>query len=249
MTSAPRLPPELLQNCRVLPSRYDLLAFLPKHKVIAEIGVAFGDFSENLVRDCEPSLFVAIDTFILHTLAELWGKSPQETFGDQTHLQFYRSRFAELIEQNKVKVLEGDSSVQIGMLEDNSVDIFYVDGDHSYDGVLRDLTAIKTKIRQGGMIIMNDYIMTDRSHPYGVVQATNEFMISENWEMLFFCLEPLMFCDVVLVQAAGGMSEPDRMRRLAAENVFLRQSLESMRESTSWKLTAPVRGLKRLFRT
>jgi hypothetical protein len=244
---AGKLPSELLKNCRVLPSRYDLLSYLPKQKVIAEIGVAFGDFSENLIRYCEPSLFLAIDTFILHTLVELWGKSPRETFGDLTHLQFFQNRFSALIEQQALRVLEGDSSSRIEMLDDHSVDIFYVDGDHSYDGVWRDLTAITKKIRRGGLIIMNDYIMRDQYHPYGVVQATNEFMTRENWEMLYFCLEPNMFCDVVLAQAAEGLAEPDRMARLEAETLFLRQSLESMRHSTSWKLTAPVRGLKRLF--
>jgi len=246
--SAPRLPPELLQNCRVLPSRYDLLAFIPKHKVIAEVGVAFGDFSENLLRSCEPSVFLAIDTFILHTLAELWGKSPKETFGDRTHLQYYLSRFAELIEQNKLQVLEGDSSARIDMLEDNSVDIFYVDGDHSYEGVQRDLTAITRKIAHGGLIIMNDYIMHDQHNPYGVVQATNEFMIRENWEMLFFCLEPFMFCDVVLAKASGGRPEAvDHISRLEAENVFLQQSIKTIHQSTSWKLTAPLRKLRLMF--
>jgi hypothetical protein len=45
---------------------------------------------------------------------------------------------------------------------------------------------------------MNDYIMRDLGGEYGVIHATNEFMIAENWEMIYFALEQNMFCDVVL---------------------------------------------------
>jgi hypothetical protein len=92
----------------------------------------------------------------------------------------------------------GDSAEQIATLDDQSVDIFYVDADHSYAGATRDLAAIKPKIRADGLIIMNDYIMRDLGGEYGVIHATNEFMIAENWEMIYFALEQNMFCDVVL---------------------------------------------------
>ena len=47
---------------------------------------------------------------------------------------------------------------------------------------------------------MNDYIMYDHftKEEYGVVQATNEFMLANNFEMLYFALHPEMFCDVLI---------------------------------------------------
>ncbi len=47
---------------------------------------------------------------------------------------------------------------------------------------------------------MNDYIIEDwlTRERYGVVQTTNEFIIRERWEMVYFALHNGMFCDVVL---------------------------------------------------
>jgi len=47
---------------------------------------------------------------------------------------------------------------------------------------------------------MNDYIMYDHftKEEYGVVPATNEFMMEHNFEMLYFALHPEMFCDVLI---------------------------------------------------
>ena len=47
---------------------------------------------------------------------------------------------------------------------------------------------------------MNDYIMFDHKSKtdYGVVQATNEFMIENNYEMLFFAFHPQLFCDIAI---------------------------------------------------
>ena len=67
-----------------------------------------------------------------------------------------------------------------------------------------ELALIQQKIRPEGWIILNDYLMTDwiGGETYGVVQATNEFMIAQGWEMLYFALHTAMYCDVVLRRVA-----------------------------------------------
>ena len=53
-------------------------------------------------------------------------------------------------------------------------------------------------------IILNDYIMNDAggsNAPCGVIQAANEFMIAENWEMIYLAFHVYMFCGVVLRRA------------------------------------------------
>jgi hypothetical protein len=91
---AARLPNELLENARLLSDRYALLPLLPKGKVIAEIGVAMGDFSQNLIDICQPSRFIAIDLFDIHTHPTFWGRKPAELLDNLTHVDFYRRRFA-----------------------------------------------------------------------------------------------------------------------------------------------------------
>ena len=200
-----RLPERLLANCRVLSDRMSILPLLPKGRVIAEVGVAFGDFSQEMIGICQPGRFIGIDSFTLHELPAVWGKPRQETFGELTHEQYYRRRFAEPIRRGVMEVLAGDSCDALARLPDRSVDIFYVDADHSYESVRGELSIIKHKIRPDGLIILNDYIMNEAEfshHPYGVIQATNEFMIAEDWEMIYFAFQFYMYCDVVLRKAA-----------------------------------------------
>ena len=192
------LPPHLLARARVLPGRLSVLPLLPKRGVVVEVGVALGDFSEHLIRECDASQFIAIGNFQLHTLPLFWGHPRSHWFGELTHGEHYRQRFDAMIRAGRVSVIEQDSAVALEGLADGSVDILYLDADHRYEWVARELSVIKRKMRPDGTLILNDYVLYDSTGPYGVVPAANEFMIAENWEMIYFALEPSMYCDVVL---------------------------------------------------
>jgi len=239
-----RLPPELLRHCRVLPSRYSLHEHIPKRQVIAEIGVAVGGFSQYLIQRCEPAQFIAIDRFDLHQLDSFWGKPPQDWFGQKSHLEFYTEKFGPLIKTGVMSILHGDSSAQVECLADQSVDVFYVDGDHTYDGVWRDLKAILPKIKPTGMLIMNDYTSQDGTNSYGVVKATHEFMVQHGYEMTMLCLEPLMYCDVVL-QKVGQVSSA---QQTGAREILLLNEIAQLRSSTSWRVTRPMRALASILK-
>jgi hypothetical protein len=245
-----RLPSHLVAGATVLPSRYDFLPLLPKNGVFVEVGVATGDFSETIIAACEPSVFMAIDEFKLHELGELFGKPTADIFGSETHGSAYRKRFANQIAVRRMLVLEGDSSACLERLDDAVADVIYIDADHRYEYVKRDLEAAKRKVKPDGWIIVNDYTMIESLHarvPYGVVNATNEFMIKYNWGMQYFALEQRMFCDVVLRPASRLPPVQTQLAALAAENQALHQAIAILRGSTSWRVTAPVRAIGKLF--
>jgi hypothetical protein len=246
-TPAPHIPQKLLENCRILEGRDALLHFLPKQQTVVEIGVGLGDFSWKLLEYCKPRRFIAIDHFKLHDLPEFWGKPPSEWFGNKTHLQFFKDKFSSAIETDQLSILEGDSPEQIKTLDDKSVDVFYVDGDHTYAGVCRDLTQIKDKISDNGIIILNDYIMRDDNGPYGVVQATNEFMISNDWEMIFFCLQTSMYCDVAIRKRQMDKTFKSSVE-LQLENKRLLEDINVIKNSTSWRMSSVIRLLGSIFR-
>lgn len=194
------LPDHLLKNARVLSYREAMIPFLPKDITFCEVGVALGDFSEQVIAGGDIKHFIALDLFTLHEYPEMWGGRIGEALAGRQHAAYFRDRFATQIEQNRLSLLEGNSTDMLATLPDASVDVFYVDAHHSYDAVMAELAIIKNKVAPSGWIILNDYIMHDymTDTRYGVVQATNDFMIDEGWEMLFFCLQSGMYCDVAI---------------------------------------------------
>jgi len=257
LTPAQTLPADLLANARLLPDRLAILPLIPKRSVIAEVGVALGDFSQRLLRVCDPELLIAIDLFDLHAKPGLWGRSTAELFGRGSHADHYRRRFVEPVREGRLRVLQGDSATVLDALEDASLDVAYLDADHGYEAIQRDLQAVQPKVRQAGWIIINDYIMNDAegsNAPYGVVQATNQFMIANNWEMIYFAFHVYMYCDVVLRRVGGAavpLLDPHWREQyyagLEVSNARLEQALAALRASTSWRITGPLRGLRRLL--
>lgn len=197
MFPAKRLTNELICNAKVLSSRLDILPFLPKGGIYCEVGVAFGDFSAEFLKVCEPAKFFAIDLFNLEQYPKTLG---YERLNGNPHLVFYKQRFNDRISDGTVKLLIGNSTNCLELMDDKSIDVFYVDAWHSYEAVSSELSLIKDKIKPDGWIILNDYTMCDVTchFEYGVVQAVNEFMVEEGWKMVFLALDPLMFCDVAL---------------------------------------------------
>lgn len=199
---APGLPNEILAGASILPRRQDILPLLPKGGVVAEVGVAFGQYTRLILDAMQPRQFVAIDTFSLDE-PTWFGRQPfREDFGDLSHLEYYRRRFLAEIEQGVMLVRPGYSQEVLAGFPDGHFDMIYIDAAHDYDSVSRDLALAGRKIRPDGHIIVNDYIMVDPLllEPYGVVQATHEFCLREGWRFRYLALHPYMFCDVALVK-------------------------------------------------
>lgn len=251
------LPHHLLRNSRVLPDRTDILRHLPSGIVFVEIGVALGDFTERVLQACDIAHFHAIDIFTLHDYPHTWDGRVGRELGGRTHRAYYEDRFAQTIAAGRMTVMEGSSHQKLEELADGSVDVFYVDADHEYSAVKAELAIIRRKIAPGGIIILNDYTMFDqfRMMPYGVIQAAHEFMIAEQWEMLFLALHHDMFCDIAIrrippqdsdlaarVQAAEARAAAAEARARAAE-----ANAAQLQASTSWRITAPLRALRRVL--
>ena len=75
------------------------------------------------------------------------------------------------------------SHVAAERIEDGSLDVVYIDGDHSYGGVMRDLTGYAPKIKRGGLIMGHDYTIHPRID-FGVVRAVNDFVLANDYKFL-----------------------------------------------------------------
>jgi|SRR5215510_1400136 len=177
---APRLGWKHLGRCRVVPDRTELLrTCLPSRKIVAEVGADKGDFTERILALSDPSE--------LHVV-------------DKTLKNFRRDRFAVAIERGTVQLHEADSVDALRRFSDAHFDWIYIDADHSYEGVRRDLGMAKTKVKRDGLLVVNDYVFWSHRElmAYGVVQAVNELCLTEDWELLYLALHPEMYGDVVL---------------------------------------------------
>jgi predicted O-methyltransferase YrrM len=55
--------------------------------------------------------------------------------------------------------IRGDSKYTVSVIhEDESVDMAFIDGDHSEEGILGDLRAVYPKIKPGGVILCHDCV-------------------------------------------------------------------------------------------
>lgn len=200
-----------LADARLYANRSDALEHLPKAGIIAEVGVAAGEFSEVLLNKLSPQRFDAFDIFRLHEASVATGLLTADMFGGLSHLEYYRRRFAPLVNAGGVRLIEGDSAEQLSLQPNSSYDIIYIDGDHSYEGALRDAEAAQMKLKPDGILIFNDYVMTDcfDNSRYGVVPVVNEFCTNRGWQVVYLALQRHMFCDIAIKRrSVSAVSRP-----------------------------------------
>jgi predicted O-methyltransferase YrrM len=72
---------------------------------------------------------------------------------------------------SKTKTIEGFSQVELRKLPLGSFDIIYIDGDHRAKSVLADAVLSFELLKNGGILIFDDYSWLDRNKPYELSPA------------------------------------------------------------------------------
>jgi SAM-dependent methyltransferase len=169
------------RDCVVLQDRNELLRRLPKRMKIAEIGTGAGKFAKQILATSDPRELHLFDlSFALEGLS------------------FDHEFFASYRAQGVVSLHEGDSSYMLSLFADQYFDCIYIDADHSVQGMRRDISQAKRKIRRGGVLLFHDYTIYSplEKISYGVPLAVNDLLIEDNFEMIYFVLNGLGYHDV-----------------------------------------------------
>ena len=79
--------------------------------------------------------------------------------------------------------------------------MIYIDGDHSYEGITKNIHAAHQTLRPGGFLMSgNDYAnwCSAAATPYGVARAVNEFIVAESYKVRGLALHPAGLHDILI---------------------------------------------------
>jgi len=159
--------------------RYDIYKLVKKiglNNNVAEIGVAKGKNFAKIVWYALPKYAVGID---------LWEWTEDNLWWTQEFFDSYRRKIIEAkpaLEEKtgaKIDYIKGDCHKIVHQFEDEFFDFIYIDCDHRYEYVKRDLNDWWPKLRSGGIMAGHDYLEKScwkGAWTYGVVTAVNEFV-------------------------------------------------------------------------
>lgn len=84
--------------------------------------------------------------------------------------------------KNKIKFVKMFSEEASKLFKNNSLNFVYIDGNHQYEFVKKDIELYYPKIKKGGIIGGDDYYFCDESKAsnFGVVDAVNKFFKNKN---------------------------------------------------------------------
>jgi len=148
--------------------RSDLYKLLPEESTIAEIGTAEGLFACDILRWENTKTLYVVDNWGHISNQTGDGNNPDEWHNKNYNEAMMRMGFA----IQKVKVLRGISWDMASSVEDESLDLLYIDCCHSYECVMKDINAWWPKLKKGAIAAFHDYEM---EHQYGVKKAVKEF--------------------------------------------------------------------------
>jgi len=147
----------------------------------AEIGVFEGEFSFQIEKVVQPSQLYMIDLFTG------WCDSGNQDGNNVVHRDMesvYKSLLSLTSDNQRIKLMKGRSTDMLATFRDDSLDMVYIDGDHSYTGCMQDLEMAYKKVRSDGWIMGHDYEMNmvkaRTRYDFGVKQAVDEFCQKRN---------------------------------------------------------------------
>lgn len=138
---------------------------IPRREIrIAEIGVLFG-VGAGAIYDACRFRFEKTHLTLIDPLQGYYDRSNADVI---TQVNITREALeynlaAMAIPGRDVEIIQGmsESPETLARLKDAEFDLLIIDGDHSFDGVKRDFENYRSFVRDGGLILFDDYDTTD----------------------------------------------------------------------------------------
>jgi hypothetical protein len=167
--------PELLAHSTVVSDRLEILRRIPKEGVFAEVGTLRGEFALKILEIYKPEELHLFDLSFHH-------------ISDETKA---------ILDKNVTGWHKGYSWETLDKMPNHYFDVIYIDADHSFEAVKKDIASAHRKTKPGGWIIFNDYTSWAQPNctPFGVFAAANRFANEHNVSLHYLALHPNGFYD------------------------------------------------------
>jgi hypothetical protein len=130
--------------------------FIKPGDIGAEIGVAIGSFSYHVLLQKNPTKLYLIDLWMYGLQKDI--EKEESTLQKQESRDNQYEGVCKLFQPYKnVEIIRLRSEEAFDMFENNYFDYVYIDGEHSYEAVSRDLNNYFPKVKVGGYLIGDDY--------------------------------------------------------------------------------------------
>ncbi len=156
----------------------------------AEIGVQEGIFSESVLESWKGKTLFSIDAWQNFDAGDYVDWSNRT---DDEQIFLYANTTLRLRSFGERSIVWRMTSEQAAsVIPDNTLDFCYIDADHSYEAVRRDIEMWLPKVKLGGIICGHDYVkdgeIWDKTGKnfvglFGVQRAVKEFAANDGWDV------------------------------------------------------------------
>lgn len=177
----------------------NIIKLIPKDSIGAEIGVWQGNTSKLFIDKLSPKMLHMVDPWAVSGYQEAIDAN-DETFDYQKYLENYskqtkgktekhftkyydnvytevKNKFANI---KNAKIWRMTSTQWFRDYDGEKLDWIYIDGDHSYTGVINDLNNCLQVLKPDALIFGDDYKWDSNADKGGVKKAVNEFVENHN---------------------------------------------------------------------
>jgi len=154
-----------------------LLDYLPPQSVGAEIGVWKGGFTKQILEAVNPKELFLIDPYAYQpSYTSAWYGKPELDQKKMDAIFEETKADLETLSRNvELHFLREDSTKAHQKIEEGGLDWVYIDGNHTYEFVKKDLLNFYPKVKVGGYITGDDYDLQGW-WDNGVKKAVDEFI-------------------------------------------------------------------------
>ena len=158
--------------------RANILVQIKKSSKIAEIGVWRGEFSEKINFFCKPKELILVDPWIFDNSVR--GCAPQVKGREPLNQNYFNDAKTETIKKfsnsKNVSIIELFSLEASKKFPDNYFDYIYIDGEHTYEAVTKDLECWFPKLKNKGLLFGDDYYWREEDNSLSLHKAYQDFI-------------------------------------------------------------------------